>query len=696
MFSRREHARGRGAHLDARRSRGRVRRRAHGARPRGTGARRGVPLSREAARERRRGRRARRPRTAGRDGGRDSGSLPPRLPGARAVRARTRAVQGLAPEDRPERRAQRASRRSASQVCCARRARRPRGRRDHARRSARSAGPDRRRPRGGREAALERSRAHWPPLQGGALLRGDRVDPRERRRRAQAEDVARARASPIPLAHGGRAMSCDRVRPELDSLARGELEAAAEKEVRQHLASCVACRRELASVEAIALALRSAPKVPIDADALADRVIARARRGEPRAASSRPAAIGLLLAGILGAGAAVIARTHKTPEEPAPAPARAPFVTVPAPAEPPREERPAPVREDVAPVPTLEAPSPPPPETITQKPADLPKEEPSPTPVKEPPAVSLACRVASVRGEARVRHAGAGATDWEPLAVGASLAPSDEVTASSGSLELAFARGKLPAASLGLDRLVLAEGARATLATGGSLARIDAGSAFASSASPLLLSVAKKAELALHAGRASVELAGEKKDLRAGARVAIDAGKLDDAGAAGEAPAWVAVHRAIEPARVVLRYPDGPTGPLLVGDRSGDVVRGGTSAAKGPGTRVVCLGNGEARGLFGHEAGLRLRLRYRLARSVPLGFQVTDRTQNRDFQAVLVSPRAGEWTTIELELDGLEAAGKRIAAGDRLDIVTLSAHGNDPELDFEVSEVLVYRAVSGR
>jgi hypothetical protein len=503
-------------------------------------------------------------------------------------------------------------------------------------------------------------------------------------------------------------MSCDRVRPELDSLVRGELDATAEREVRKHLAACVACRRELASIEAIALALRSAPKVPIDADALADRVIARARRGEPRASSSRPAVIGLLLAGILGAGAAVIARSAKPPVEPVSAPAPAPFVTVPAPTPKPTDEidLPPPPGESVLPIPSA-TPPPPPPEALTAKPLDLSKEASSPAPAKEPSAITLACRVASVRGEARVRHAGAGATDWEPLAAGASLAPSDEVTASSGSLELSFARGKLPAASLGLDRLVLAEGARATLAPGTSLARIDAGSAFASSSSPLLLSIAsatvtlegdatlslvKGGELALHAGRASVDVGGEKADLHAGARVAIEAGKLRDAGAAGEPPAWVAAHRAIDASRVVFSYPSGTSGSLLVGDRSGDVVHGGTSAAKGPGTRVVCLGNGEARGLFGHEAGLRLRLRYRLARSVPLGLQVTDRTQSRDFQAVVVSPRAGEWTTIELELDGLEAAGKKLASGDRLDIVTLSAHGNDPSLDFEVSEVLVYRA----
>ena len=78
---------------------------------------------------------------------------------------------------------------------------------------------------------------------------------------------------------------------------------------------------------------------------------------------------------------------------------------------------------------------------------------------------------------------------------------------------------------------------------------------------------------------------------------------------------------------------------LLVGERDGPAIRGKTPASRGPDTKAVCIGRGEPGGIAGFEPGLRLRVRYRLARAAPLGFQLTDVTHARNYQAVIASPR---------------------------------------------------------
>jgi hypothetical protein len=324
--------------------------------------------------------------------------------------------------------------------------------------------------------------------------------------------------------------------------------------------------------------------------------------------------------------------------------------------------------------------------------------------------------VASVPGEARVRRKGGGATSWKPLALGAALDPGDEVTAVKGTLELAFARPGAPRDGvLALDRVVLGPGAHATLAPDEhSSARVESGEVFASTASPLVIaagpatltlegcdasvSCAKSGgvSVAAHAGRVVFDAAGKRTTLETGQAALLDrAGKASRAVAA-ELPKWLAAHRALDPSRILCAYRpgDAQAPPLLVGESSGEVVRGGTTPRKGPNTKVVCVGRGDTAGLAVHEAGLRLRVRYKLGKVVPFGLQVTETGHAKNFQAAVAAPRAGVWTVLEFDLDALAGEldkAARLAPGDHLDLVTLSAHGDDPALDFEVSEIVIYR-----
>ncbi len=545
-------------------------------------------------------------------------------------------------------------------------------------------------------------------------------------------------------------MTCESVRFELEAFARRDLDAKTEAAVREHVSGCAGCRAALADVKVLVRALEALPPEEVDADALADRVLARARRSAsgrtppPRRSVAAP----LVVTALLG-GAAVLAIVHRgPPETTGTAPERAPAPALPsapaAPTVPPAPALPvvpaAPPTPESAPVPstaTPEHPAPPsePPsrmEELTSKPETPPREEPTPGAPPPPPPPSpredpappvppsvpaLACSVASVPGEARVRKKGGAATSWQPLALDALLEPGDEVTASKGTLELAFARPGAPRDGvLALDRLVLATGSHATLAPDErSSARVDSGEVFVSTASPFVLlagqatltlegcdasiSCAKAGgvSVAAHAGRVAIDAAGKRTTLEAGQGVSLDkAGKAGRAVAAPDLPKWLAAHRVLDPSRVVCAYRPGDekAPPLLVGERSGDLVRGGTTPKKGPGTRVVCVGRGDAAGLAVHETGLRLRVRYRLGKVVPFGLQVTETAHAKNFQAALAAPRAGVWTVVDFELDALAGEldhAARLAPGDHLDLVTLSAHGDDPALDFEVSEILIYR-----
>lgn len=550
-------------------------------------------------------------------------------------------------------------------------------------------------------------------------------------------------------------MTCETVRPELDSLVRGELDAAKARLLRAHLAECDACSGALAAVTLLAEKLRALPPEPVDADALADQVLARARRGS--SGRRRPASTpslgfpALALLAVLGAGAgflAVRALREPTPAgtpgtaaspdtkspspeatTPAPSSTPSPAASTPSP-EPARTPEPASspplTSPDATPsaAPTLsplgpDAPGPdgspaPSPDVVAHGPAS-----PTPAPAASAPApAALAFACASLRGEARVRPAGAGPTGWRPLQPGAALAPGDEVQAVSGSLELSLVRG---AAGPTSERVVLAAGARATVAPAAGVGvKLDAGEVFASCAAALSLGAGPsrvscesgdlslalgregQVEVTSWAGRARVEASGTPVDLAPGERVQVEKGGRAGrpAAAPGEAPRWLAAARAIEPARVVWAFRardalDPLAPPLLVGTRGAEGARGGAVKGKPEGLRAVCLGRGTPEGIAPLETGLRLRVRYRLARTVPLGIQVVDASQGRNYQAVVRDPRPALWSEVDVAVESLAEENKgshALAAGDRLDLVTISAHGDDPALAFDVAEIVLYRS----
>ncbi len=55
-------------------------------------------------------------------------------------------------------------------------------------------------------------------------------------------------------------MKCEAVRPQLESYFDGELDRATVDEIEAHLSACAACRAELATLEQLRYALRSAPR----------------------------------------------------------------------------------------------------------------------------------------------------------------------------------------------------------------------------------------------------------------------------------------------------------------------------------------------------------------------------------------------------------------------------------------------------
>jgi hypothetical protein len=531
-------------------------------------------------------------------------------------------------------------------------------------------------------------------------------------------------------------VKCAEVQVELDSYVREDLDRKVASAVRAHVAGCESCSAELEAVTAMARGLAALPPEPVDADAFAEKVLARARRG---ASGRRPAVPGggnrLGLAAIalalVAGGAAVVVTVRTPPPEPVPVtatPPATPPVAPPAPAPPPAAA-PAPAEPPVEPTPppeTAPVPSAPPetPGDLTRGPT--PPSEPPATPAPTPPELAGPVAPAPVwtvsRGDARVHRAGSAATAWEPLALGGALRPGDQAQAQQGALELTLASAApAPDAAgvLGFDRLLLGPGSRATLAPGEkTAARVDAGEVFASSAAPLVLAVGSTTisaegdlglalakggalDVVAYAGRARVENGAQRLDLKEGQRVSVDkAGKVGRIAAApAEAPRWLVAQRALDPSRVLAAFKAASAadpGPrLLVGDRDGGSIRGKTPPGKPERTKAVCVGRGEPAGIATYEPGLRLRVRYRLGTAAPLGLQLVDMTHARNFQAVVAAPRVGLWTEVDFDLDRLvdeERSGRTLGAGDRLDLVTISAHGEDASLVLEVSDVVIYRS----
>lgn len=539
-------------------------------------------------------------------------------------------------------------------------------------------------------------------------------------------------------------MSCDEVEPELEPWVRGELSAPAAAAVKAHVAGCEACREAARWLGPLAKRLAALPPAAddeLDADALADRVLARARRPGPQGDGGAARlvlglAAWLLVGGVVwfvaaprpGAPPVVPlvteapppAATTATPPPateapPPPATEARPPATEPA---PPTTE-PAPATEARAPAtePPATEPLPPPEELAQLAPATEP---PSPA---EPPAPATevasaprprrerAARADRLEGDARVRRAGG--DGWTALAAGDLLAEGDEVEALRAvDLALLAAPPQADAADDRVeldpgDRLLLAAGARATIGADG--ARLEAGQAVAFAREALLLAGAARvtvrgdASLALSRGgelqvaalAGQVELAPA---LRLGARqrVAVDArgraGKVT-AGPA-ELPAWAQQVRRSPGARLAGTTPGAGPLPLALGEARPDGARGvATPAAPTPTTRAVTFGQGLPTGGWRHVAGARLRVVYRLSAPATLGVTLTDVTRGQDVQAVLRAPRAGVWTTLDVELDALRGARDRtlrLAPGDVLDLVTISSHGEGQPVELEVAELSVH------
>lgn len=108
-------------------------------------------------------------------------------------------------------------------------------------------------------------------------------------------------------------MTCEQVRAQLEMLVDGELDADREREIRTHLASCDACRSELARLEKLEQLLRdSLEDCPVDPETLLARIDAQLR-----ARRLRTLGLGLAAAALLALGAwFVLARQRQTPIDP--------------------------------------------------------------------------------------------------------------------------------------------------------------------------------------------------------------------------------------------------------------------------------------------------------------------------------------------------------------------------------------------
>jgi hypothetical protein len=545
----------------------------------------------------------------------------------------------------------------------------------------------------------------------------------------------------------GERDACAWVQPELEPWLRGDLDESAADAIEAHVARCPSCTGEVAWLRPLVKDLEGWGAATY-ADGVADRVLARAAGEEPVGPSgpSAPTLGGQLVLAVVTiavVGLALLLRDTGPPPAPATPspPPRAVSVEGPptSPAPPP-----APVVEDrvepevappVPPTPPDEPPAPPPDVAppaeadplvvVVEAPPPVVPAPPPPTatetgPVVEaPPTVAPAARdlATLLHGEARVRRGGRA---WSALREGELLRAGDALDA-EGPVVLALAGAQDDRSADGSfdtrDRVVLAPGARTTIAPAGESGhalQVDAGAVLVATSGAVAVRAgacvvhvtAGDAEVGLRSGAVTVVaragqvelqvgVRDERQVLAVGQRAAIDRRGRVGAAAAARDPAlpWTAALSGAT-GRAVAAYPARPGSAalaLLVGTPAGaSGVSGVTRPATGPNTQVVCWGEADpARAIAPLRAGATLSFEYRLSASVPLGVQVTDVTQERNFQGVLATPRVGAWTWTHVRLERLEdeaKQGARPALGDLLDFVTISAHGDAPGVVLEVRE----------
>lgn len=514
----------------------------------------------------------------------------------------------------------------------------------------------------------------------------------------------------------------------LEALVRGTLDPAEAAVVEAVLAADPARGAERDALVALLAALeRGRPEAPgFDPDAMAARVARAlsaphagrapgARRLHAGAPRSWRTPVLVAAALLLVAGMLLVLDRRPPPQrevavEPAPSlpvpVTEAPVVvtpTGPPTAEPPRPT-PATETPDDAEAPTDMEPDP-------SEPAPTPAPEPTPPDVPPPPPTTttrpparevLIARLGRVRGEAWVQRGGVGA--WTRVTSGEALAPGDLVAARRGPLEVVLAGpADRQVAAPSLTRVALEPDAALLIAPAEVDLELERGSCHAFLARPLALAVGGRVlacavgdvgvtlrargrlEVALHAGAVQVD----GREYASPALLTSDRGReLVRRRLADELPRWLVplLSTGASGVRWLEDFSSTRAYELFEGAREGALVR----AVRTGDVARVHLGNSTPRGgLFKHEPGAALWIRYRVARPARVRVQLTDLTLRDNVRCEVDATRPGLWTDLTIDPARCEDAarvGARVQPGDLIGYVTLEA---PPEAQLEVSALWV-------
>lgn len=346
---------------------------------------------------------------------------------------------------------------------------------------------------------------------------------------------------------------------------------------------------------------------------------------------------------------------------------------------------------------------------------------------------ALAARVARLRGRALVQAPGAGG--WTPLAEDGLLQAGDRVRAENGPVELAVPGSEDAVRDLGTsggDRVVLAPDARVVVNPPGSDARlrVEEGGVFATGSEGLRvqagdttvtvrggdteLEVSRTGDVTVtvHSGRVDVDpspRAGEARALADNERLTLDARGARVTKTRPRPPAYVtALLEAIGKVVRAIQFQVWP-GEFRepIGERHSEGHVTSTSKLADPeypdDQRVeVRLGRlSEEGGVWLHEPGIRLRVRYRLHAPALVELDLKYRTsdgEDRGFRSVPFQGRVGAWDEVEFRCEELACShpddrARRVVAGDRATYLSIYAGRSDapnPGLRLDVSRILVF------